>query len=70
MLRTYKIYTQPGRSIEFTSRPGDIQSKDDFYLVHSTSPTKLIVMETSFNTYNQSLYDRIQTESVPSWIRA
>eukprot|EP01017_Pseudomicrothorax_dubius_P026478 TRINITY_DN2957_c0_g1_i2.p1 TRINITY_DN2957_c0_g1~~TRINITY_DN2957_c0_g1_i2.p1 ORF type:complete len:512 (+),score=91.97 TRINITY_DN2957_c0_g1_i2:67-1602(+) len=72
MLRVFKSY-QFGLSnkgvvsstISFTSRPGDLQSKDDFYMTNSG----LVVLETSLNNYNLSNYHFLTPQSVPSWMR-
>jgi hypothetical protein len=49
----------------FSSRPGDLISKDDFYVLSSG----LKVMETSFGNYNRNNYKDISFKSVPSWLR-
>jgi hypothetical protein len=49
----------------FSSRPGDMESKDDFYYFN----TNLGVIETSFNTYNQSNYGFFHYDSLPCWLR-
>jgi len=36
----------------FTSRPGDLNSKDDFYILQNN----ITIIETSLNTYNKVLY--------------
>ena len=51
--------------ISFSSRPGDLESKDDFY----TLDNKFVVIETSLNSYNPSLYDSIKPQSIPAWLR-
>jgi len=51
---------------QFSSRPLDIASKDDFYVLESG----LIVAETSLLIYDKKAYDEIDTESVPMFIRA
>jgi hypothetical protein len=52
--------------IAFSSWPGLLSSEDDFYI----TGTKLVVMETTNNVYNLSLYDRIKPQSLLSWVRA
>mmetsp|Transcript_39611 Transcript_39611/g.46097 ORF Transcript_39611/g.46097 Transcript_39611/m.46097 type:complete len:355 (-) Transcript_39611:62-1126(-) len=72
MLRIYKTYElnyqNPAinaKTVSFSSRPGDLESKDDFYVTDSG----FVVMETSFNTYNTSNYGFLHYDSVPVWIR-
>jgi hypothetical protein len=56
MLRFWKVYNLPsrdGKTVEtmvMSSRPGDLESKDDFYLLSSG----LAVLETSLSNYNRS----------------
>lgn len=73
MLRVYKTYelnlqTPAARAkrVSFSSRPGDLESKDDFY----NTDSGMVVMETSFNTYNTSNYGFLHYDSVPVWLRA
>ena len=73
MLRIYKIYELnfqnefvQAKVVTFSARPGDLESKDDFYATDSN----LVVMETSFNTYNKSSYGFLSHETVPVWLRA
>jgi len=56
MLKTFKIYefhlNNPlvvNPKIVFSSRPGDITSKDDFYLMY---PAEVVASETSLMCYN------------------
>jgi hypothetical protein len=51
----------------FSSSPGLIASLDDWYVLSKTSD--LIVMETTLNVYNLSLYEYVIPQSVPCWIR-
>ena len=73
MLRIYKTYELnfqnelvTAKTVTFSARPGDLESKDDFYATDSN----LVVMETSFNTYNKSSYGYLKSETVPVWLRA
>jgi hypothetical protein len=43
-----------------------LSSEDDFYITAS----RLVVMETTNNVYDYSLYDRLKTSTLVSWIRA
>lgn len=48
------------QNIKFSSYPGLFFSLDDFYMVHNTKDgkqTSLAVLETTFHTFNTSLYD-------------
>lgn len=71
MLRIFKNYdiAIPGlegrKLVRFSSRPGDLNSKDDFYRVGSD----LVVLETSLAVYDKSIYSALSTETVPKWIR-
>ena len=60
--------------IEMSSRPGDLSSKDDFYVVsifeESRSVSRLVVTETSLSTYDKSLYKLIKVEGMQAWQRA
>jgi hypothetical protein len=62
MLRVYKTYVFPlhdtnvKSNISFSSRPGDLNSKDDFYMMRES---ELVVVETSLNNYNTSNYEFI-----------
>jgi hypothetical protein len=51
----------------FSSSPGLIASLDDWYVLDKTS--NLVVIETTINTYDHSLYERVVPESVPCWVR-
>jgi hypothetical protein len=73
LLRTFKTYHFPKRDpnvgsewFAFSSRPGDLISKDDFYVLSSG----LIVMETSLNNYNKDNYRDLNPQTVPCWLRA
>ena len=63
MLRILKSYnfafSNPlvvNQNILFSSRPGDLQSKDDFYKVGN----EYIVMETSLLNWNRSNYETLK----------
>ena len=51
---------------KFSSRPLDIESKDDFYILSNG----LIVAETSLEVFDHDVYDLIEAESIPMFIRA
>ncbi|KAN0007312.1 hypothetical protein ACTFIU_000511 [Dictyostelium citrinum] len=52
--------------VSFSSSPGFISSKDDFYITGN----KLAIMETTNNIYNESLYQYTIPQSVLVWQRA
>jgi hypothetical protein len=72
MLRIFKSYHTNlhnplvhSKSISFSSRPGDLESKDDFYILSSN----LVVIESSLNNYNPALFSNIKSDALPVWIR-
>ncbi|EDQ87028.1 uncharacterized protein MONBRDRAFT_33589 [Monosiga brevicollis MX1] len=69
MLRIYKHYIVPGvpgNVVSFSSRPGDLHSKDDYF----QTSANLTVIETSLTVFNKSLYNTLQPNSVPCWMRS
>ncbi|CAE7229297.1 Plbd1 [Symbiodinium natans] len=71
MLRIYKRVTwairgRPVHKVAFSSRPGYLYSKDDFY----TLPLqRMVVMETTNAIFNNSLYDKVRPEALMVWQR-
>jgi Phospholipase B len=72
MLRIFKEYkinlNNPlvvSNQMILTARPGDLESKDDYYLLSNN----LVVMETSLNNYNVSNYGFFHYDSLPCWMR-
>jgi hypothetical protein len=70
MLRVYKVYSMSvsgsvARVTSFSSRPGDLHSKDDFYMLDSG----MTVIETSLTVFNEHLYKQLVPSTVPCWIR-
>lgn len=70
MLRVYKMYRMPlpgaaAQVTSFSSRPGDLHSKDDWYVLSSN----LTVMETSLSVFDRSIYRSLTPQSVPCWVR-
>jgi len=71
MLRVFKHYSVTGPGVQssmvsFSSRPGDMHSKDDFFLLSRG----MTVIETSLTVFNQTLYKALSAETVPCWIRS
>ncbi|CAD8182994.1 unnamed protein product [Paramecium octaurelia] len=73
MLRIYKSYNFKLKDkdvvnphLSFTARPGDLESKDDFFVLWDT---QMVVTETSFNNYNKENYAYFHYDSVPCWMR-
>ncbi|KAK5576438.1 hypothetical protein RB653_007582 [Dictyostelium firmibasis] len=74
LLRIYKFInlqfnfqdTPMEYKVSFSSSPGFISSKDDFYITGN----KLAIMETTNNIYNESLYQYTIPQSVLVWQRA
>lgn len=69
-LRIFKTWSFPRDGVpmqttSFTSRPGDLISKDDFILLSSG----LGVFETSLQNYVKANYDDLRISTAPSWIR-
>jgi hypothetical protein len=70
IFKTYHFPTQDSRVgsqwLSFSSRPGDLISKDDFYVCSSG----LRVIETSFNNFKEENYKLLSPQTVPCWLRA
>lgn len=72
LLRVFKHVTlalanpsASSRTVSFSARPGDLNSKDDFYVLSHG----LTVIETSLTVFNTSLYRFLTPQSVPCWLR-
>jgi hypothetical protein len=69
MLRVHKKYefalhdSNVKSNLSFSSRPGDLESKDDFYTLRESD---MVVVETSLNNWNASNYDFLKYQSVPT----
>ncbi|OQR89816.1 phospholipase B-like protein [Achlya hypogyna] len=71
MNKMFKHYDVPlpeggARRVSMSSSPGYISSVDDWYLLDSG----LAVLETTNGVYDKSLYSRLSTRSVLSWMRS
>ena len=69
MLRVFKTYEfrthDTINTLSFSSRPGDLESKDDFVMVGDF----MMVTETSLSNWNKENYKYLHTDSIPCWIR-
>jgi len=61
----FNIEELASKQISFSSYPGFLESLDDFYLMSNG----LIMLQTTNNVFNMSLYDLVTPQSVPAWIR-
>eukprot|EP00698_Gefionella_okellyi_P023044 TRINITY_DN7740_c0_g1_i1.p1 TRINITY_DN7740_c0_g1~~TRINITY_DN7740_c0_g1_i1.p1 ORF type:complete len:554 (+),score=107.20 TRINITY_DN7740_c0_g1_i1:208-1662(+) len=73
MLRAYKFYNYAfadkdtaALNHSFSSQPGFLSSKDDFYMTSQG----LVTMETTNDVFDKSLYQHITTQSVLCWMRS
>ena len=73
MIRIFKEYRfisnkgkEKSKTIAFSSYPAILFSLDDFYFMDSN----LLVMETTNNIYEKSLYKQIKPEALLTWVRA
>ncbi|XP_078610186.1 phospholipase B-like 1 [Branchiostoma floridae x Branchiostoma japonicum] len=71
-MRIYKHYNfniaNPAtatRKMSFSSYPGYLESLDDFYLMDSG----LVMLQTTNNVFNGTLYDLVKPESILAWQR-
>jgi hypothetical protein len=72
MMRVFKIYNLnlkidglPLNNMRFSSRPADLNSKDDYYILDNN----MMVLETSLAIYNLSLYQNLKYNTIPKWMR-
>ncbi|XP_064627540.1 phospholipase B-like 1 [Lineus longissimus] len=72
MLRIYKHYdfnindaATVNKQMSFSSYPGFLESLDDFYLISNG----LVMLQTTNNVFNMSLYDQVKPESILAWQR-
>lgn len=72
MLRIFKTYNFPTRDVRvgsetltLSSRPGDLISKDDFYILSSG----LTVIESSLENMNDNNWKELSPQTVPTWLR-
>lgn len=50
---------------KYSGRPGDLNSKDDYYLLSNG----LGVLETSLEVKNLSIYQNLKYDTIPKWVR-
>jgi len=69
MLRVYKHFklnfSENPNSMSYSSYPGVIPSIDDFFITGQN----IVVMETTNEVFNSSLYKFVVPETVPYWVR-
>jgi hypothetical protein len=70
MIRVVKHLDMPlpgaiSRRMVFSSNPGSLYSADDFYVLD----TGLVVLETTLNNHNESLWWNVRPESMFTWAR-
>jgi len=73
MNRIYKHYQfnmvlSSGKKLndfKYSSRPGDLNSKDDYY----TLSNNMVVLETSLEIKDLNIYNNLKADTVPKWIR-
>lgn len=70
MLRVFKAYKLPfkaskAETLFFSGFPGVLASQDDFVVTSE----KLVIIETTNDVFNNSLYDFVTTSTVPYWVR-
>jgi len=71
MLRIVKYLDMPlpgaaVRRMSFTSTPGALSSGDDWYVTDQD----LTVLETTISNYNRTLWQRVQPDTLLTWVRA
>lgn len=62
---TFRYHGVEMQTIQFSSYPATFCSTDDFHVLD----TKLVVMETSLNVFNNTAYVHVVPESLLSWVR-
>ncbi|KAJ5072991.1 phospholipase b-like 1 [Anaeramoeba ignava] len=72
MLRVFKFYAfdlvdadVSATAFSFSGKPGDLQSKDDFYVTTSN----LVILETSIPLLSNATWKYFSPETVPAWMR-
>jgi hypothetical protein len=56
-------------TLSYSARPGDMESKDDFYTVVGENGAKLAVIETSLSVFDKSIYEFVTNNTIPAWTR-
>ncbi|KAG2394096.1 hypothetical protein C9374_003860 [Naegleria lovaniensis] len=69
MLKTYTMnYLNPltkSKTVTFSSYPGTLGSNDDYYMTDQG----LVIIETTINIFNKSLYNHTNPQSLLCWMR-
>jgi len=65
MNRVYKNIYLNGAQTAFSSQPGFISSKDDFYITGNN----LVVYETTNGIFNEALYSKLSPKCLLTWVR-
>jgi len=52
-------------NFKYSSRPGDLNSKDDYYVLSNN----MVVIETSLEVVDLSIYKNLMYHTIPKWIR-
>jgi hypothetical protein len=52
-------------NFKYASRPGDLNSKDDYYVLTNN----MVVLESSLEIPNHDLYKNLKSQTIPKWLR-
>ncbi|KAG9393605.1 Phospholipase B-like [Carpediemonas membranifera] len=73
MVRVYKSFEynfSTGKAkYSFSSKPGMLFSKDDYYTVETPAGHKMVVMETTNSIMNTTLYQFVKPQTLLTWMR-
>jgi len=68
MLRIFKHFELSGSKVSYSSKPGLLYSKDDFYVLPSPAQ-RMIVIETTNGIMDPTVYETISPSSLLTWQR-